>query len=99
MAELNHEAFMRRAIELSAKGGLVEKTGGCFGAVIVDAETGEVIGAVSERWGGLEAAERRWLGRERGRRRRARGGAPLATPHPLSWQGYNHVVLECNPTL
>ena len=35
MAELNHEAFMRRAIELSAKGGLVEKTGGCFGAVIV----------------------------------------------------------------
>lgn len=38
----DHERFMRRAIELSAKGGLEEKTGGCFGAVIV--KDGEIIG-------------------------------------------------------
>ncbi|MDG2991819.1 nucleoside deaminase [Candidatus Synechococcus calcipolaris G9] len=38
----DHERFMRRAIELSAKGGLEEKTGGCFGAVIV--KDGEIVG-------------------------------------------------------
>lgn len=31
----DHHAFLRRAIELSARGGLVERTGGPFGAVIV----------------------------------------------------------------
>lgn len=30
-----HEKFMRRAIELSERGSLIEKTGGVFGAVIV----------------------------------------------------------------
>lgn len=32
---MDHEKFMRRAIELSERGSLVEKTGGAFGAVIV----------------------------------------------------------------
>ena len=35
MAESQHEKFMRRAIELSEKASLIEKTGGVFGAVIV----------------------------------------------------------------
>jgi tRNA(Arg) A34 adenosine deaminase TadA len=35
---------MKRAIELSAQGGLVEMTGGCFGALVVDAASGEVVG-------------------------------------------------------
>lgn len=39
-----HETYMRRAIELSERAGLVERTGGCFGAIVVDATTGEVIG-------------------------------------------------------
>ena len=43
-SELDHDRYMRRAIELSHKGGIVEKTGGCFGAVVVDAATGEIIG-------------------------------------------------------
>jgi tRNA(Arg) A34 adenosine deaminase TadA len=38
-----HAQFMKRAIELSRASGVVEKTGGCFGAVIVDASTGEVV--------------------------------------------------------
>lgn len=33
-----HEAFMRRAIENSRKAGVLDKTGGAFGAVIVDRE-------------------------------------------------------------
>lgn len=36
-----HESFMKRAIELSRKAALVEKSGGVFGAVIV--KDGEVI--------------------------------------------------------
>lgn len=40
----SHEEYMRRAIQLSEKAGLIEKTGGCFGAVIVDKTTGEIIG-------------------------------------------------------
>jgi len=39
-----HETFMKRAIELSEKGGIIEKTGGCFGAIVVDSETEEVLG-------------------------------------------------------
>ena len=35
MHEQSHEKFMRRAIELSEKGSLIEKTGGVFGCVIV----------------------------------------------------------------
>lgn len=35
MPHNQHELFMRRAIELSEKAGLVEKSGGVFGAVIV----------------------------------------------------------------
>jgi tRNA(Arg) A34 adenosine deaminase TadA len=31
----DHERFMRRAIALSAKAGIEEKTGKCFGAVVV----------------------------------------------------------------
>ena len=38
---MSHEAFMRRAIELSEKAGLIEKTGGVFGACIV--KNGEII--------------------------------------------------------
>ena len=34
---------MRRAIQLSHLSGVQEKCGGCFGAVIVDASTGEVV--------------------------------------------------------
>lgn len=37
-----HENFMRKAIDLSAKGSLVEKAGGVFGCVIV--KDGKVIG-------------------------------------------------------
>lgn len=37
-----HEQFMRRAIELSEKGSLIEKTGGVFGAVVV--KDGKIIG-------------------------------------------------------
>ncbi|GAB4813024.1 hypothetical protein N2152v2_000070 [Parachlorella kessleri] len=40
----SHETYMRRAIELSEKAGVIEKTGGCFGAVVVDKATGEVLG-------------------------------------------------------
>lgn len=36
------EKFMRRAIELSERGGIQEKTGGVFGAVVV--KDGQVIG-------------------------------------------------------
>ncbi|KAL4421669.1 hypothetical protein ABPG77_001210 [Micractinium sp. CCAP 211/92] len=43
-AEERHVAYMRRAIELSEKAGLVERTGGCFGAVVVDTATGEIVG-------------------------------------------------------
>lgn len=31
--EGKHATFMRRAIELSERAGIVEKTGGCFGAI------------------------------------------------------------------
>eukprot|EP00887_Chlorella_sp_A99_P005094 scaffold25.g5094.t1 len=41
---LDHPTFMRRAIELSKKGGITEKTGGCFGACVVDAVTGKIVG-------------------------------------------------------
>jgi guanine deaminase len=37
-----HEEFMRRAIELSRRASLIEKTGGVFGAVIV--KDGKIIG-------------------------------------------------------
>ncbi|KAL4855753.1 Guanine deaminase [Chlorella vulgaris] len=40
----NHDAFMRRAIELSAQGGIKEMTGGCFGAIVVETATGEIVG-------------------------------------------------------
>ncbi|KAL4421244.1 hypothetical protein ABPG75_010535 [Micractinium tetrahymenae] len=43
-AQLRHASYMRRAIELSERAGLVERTGGCFGAVVVDSSTGEIIG-------------------------------------------------------
>ncbi|KAL6781329.1 hypothetical protein ACKKBG_A10700 [Auxenochlorella protothecoides x Auxenochlorella symbiontica] len=36
--------YMRRAIELSAKAGIEERTGGVFGAVLVRKETGEIVG-------------------------------------------------------
>lgn len=38
-----HEAFMRRAIANSRRAGLIDKSGGAFGAVVVDA-TGTVLG-------------------------------------------------------
>lgn len=43
LTQEQHEAFMRRAIQLSHLSGVQEKCGGCFGAVIVDASTGEVV--------------------------------------------------------
>lgn len=42
MAQPQHEEFMKRAIELSRIGSIVEKTGGVFGAVIV--KDGKIIG-------------------------------------------------------
>lgn len=36
--------LMRRAIELSAEGGLKERTGGVFGAVVARKDTGEIVG-------------------------------------------------------
>lgn len=41
MIEYN-EKFMKRAIELSKEGGLIKKTGGVFGAVVV--KDGQIIG-------------------------------------------------------
>ena len=38
----DHEKFMRKAIELSRRASIIEKTGGVFGAVIV--KDGEIIG-------------------------------------------------------
>lgn len=37
-----HEKFMKRAIELSKRASLIEKTGGVFGAIVV--KDGEIIG-------------------------------------------------------
>jgi len=42
MSEQNGETFMRRAIELSRHGSMVEKSGGVFGAVVV--KDGKIIG-------------------------------------------------------
>lgn len=42
MEQKNHETFMQRAIELSKRAALIEKTGGVFGAVVV--KNGEIIG-------------------------------------------------------
>jgi guanine deaminase len=42
MSENLHEKFMRRAIELSERASLIEKTGGVFGAVIV--KENQIIG-------------------------------------------------------
>ncbi len=39
--ENNHQAFMQKAIELSKRASIIEKSGGVFGAVIV--KNGEVI--------------------------------------------------------
>jgi guanine deaminase len=44
MAFLDHDRFMARAIELSERAGLIEKTGGCFGAVVVHKATGQILG-------------------------------------------------------
>jgi len=41
MSNSEHEKFMRRAIELSERGSLIEKTGGVFGCVIV--KDGKII--------------------------------------------------------
>jgi tRNA(Arg) A34 adenosine deaminase TadA len=40
----DHAAFMRRAIALSRAAGLDQRTGGCFGAVVVDSVTKRVLG-------------------------------------------------------
>ena len=42
MADDNHQEFMRRAIELSHRASMIEKSGGVFGAVIV--KDGQIIG-------------------------------------------------------
>lgn len=42
MATKQDEEFMKRAIELSRRGSIVEKTGGVFGAVVV--KDGKIIG-------------------------------------------------------
>lgn len=44
LTEEQHKKHMRRAIALSRQSGVVDKCGGCFGALVVDAETGEVVG-------------------------------------------------------
>lgn len=41
MSQNDHEKFMKRAIELSRRASIVEKTGGVFGAVVV--KDGEII--------------------------------------------------------
>lgn len=48
-ADLDHARYMSQAIALSARGGLEEKTGGCFGAVVVDGSTGEIVGEAFNR--------------------------------------------------
>lgn len=42
MEDKSHETFMRRAIELSRKAAIVDKTGGAFGAVVV--KDGKIVG-------------------------------------------------------
>lgn len=42
MSKQQHEKFMKRAIELSERASIIEKTGGVFGAVIV--KDGKIIG-------------------------------------------------------
>lgn len=42
MTEPDHNKFMRKAIELSRRASMIEKTGGVFGAVVV--KDGEIIG-------------------------------------------------------
>jgi guanine deaminase len=42
MSKQDDEKFMRRAIELSERASMIEKTGGVFGAVVV--KDGEIIG-------------------------------------------------------
>jgi guanine deaminase len=42
MSKNQHEEFMKRAIELSRRASMVEKTGGVFGAVVV--KDGKIIG-------------------------------------------------------
>lgn len=44
LTQEQHEAHMRRAIELSRESGVVTKSGGCFGALVVNETTGEVVG-------------------------------------------------------
>lgn len=43
LTQKQHEENMRRAIELSKRASLIEKTGGVFGAVIVDKD-GKIVG-------------------------------------------------------
>jgi len=43
LTQKEHEEFMKRAIELSKQGSIIEKTGGVFGAVIVNTE-GKIVG-------------------------------------------------------
>ena len=43
MEKTQNKKFMERAIELSRRGSMIEKTGGVFGAVIVDQE-GNILG-------------------------------------------------------
>lgn len=40
----NHDVYFQRAIQLAAKAGLGEQSGGCFGAVVVCTLTGDIIG-------------------------------------------------------
>lgn len=45
--------LMRKAIDLSAEAGIRQRTGGVFGAVIVNKETGEIVGeGFNREWGG-----------------------------------------------
>lgn len=44
LTQEQHEGFMRRAVALSRASGVVEQTGGCFGALVVDAKTGTIVG-------------------------------------------------------
>lgn len=52
--------LMRKAIDLSAEAGIRQRTGGVFGAVIVNKETGEIVGQGFNRELGVVDVPARW---------------------------------------
>ena len=80
----DHVAFMCRAIALSRAAGLEQRTGGCFGAVVVDSVTKKVLGEGQNRV--LETKDPTAHGEITGLRQ-ARVAAPSPGSSPLLVRG------------